>query len=382
MQYIVIIGAFQALVALSLLVREKKELSNYLLIFLLSAIAAHLSIKFIIFRFIPDESIRQQMNTFISVCYGPLIYLYALSKIKKEFYLAQKWFIFIPLFVLMIAYFTILCVFLILNKVDHHLLNLYNNFSLAVIFTVNLYYPLKSILIIKKTKLENLDKNEYDFILKISSCILIMESLVIISKTFLQFYPENLDIFNLILRSVSYIILLIICLLIIRKNLKKQDAIPSQSIANTDVESENHKHIDNKISVINTVDYDEKFQEIWNKLDDTVKQQQLFRDCDLTLDQLALKTEINKYQISEMLNSYKNKPFYRYINEYRIEYFKKSINLAAENNENINFLSSAYEAGFKSKSSFNRYFKEIVGKTPSAYYKNLAIKDSLELKLD
>jgi AraC-like DNA-binding protein len=50
---------------------------------------------------------------------------------------------------------------------------------------------------------------------------------------------------------------------------------------------------------------------------------------------------------------------------------------AIQTNENINFLSFAYESGFKSKSSFNRYFKEIIGKTPSEYYKSL-IKNNKE----
>lgn len=379
MQYIVIIGAFQALVALWLLiVKEKKALSNDLFIFLLSAIAVHLTIKFVIFRFIPDESIREQMNTFISVCYGPLIYLYTLTKTKKDFSLSQKWFIFIPLFVLMIAYFTISCVFIILNKVNHDLLDNYNNLSLGLIFIVNLYYPLKSILIIRKSNILISDKSAYNVILRISSCILIMESLVIVSKALLQFYPESIEMANLVLRSVSYFILLIICLLIIRKNF-------SSELANTD-EYNVHLEINNDDSdrkvIINTVDYDLKFKDIWHKLDDLVIKKQLFRDCDLTLDQLALKTEINKYQISEMLNSYKNKPFYRYINEYRIEYFKNSVELAIDRNDNINFLSFAYDAGFKSKSSFNRYFKEIIGKTPSEYYKDLLKKNSLQLTID
>nr|WP_314490989.1 helix-turn-helix domain-containing protein [uncultured Chryseobacterium sp.] len=134
--------------------------------------------------------------------------------------------------------------------------------------------------------------------------------------------------------------------------------------------------------MINTVDYDLKFKNTWQKLDHFVKAEELFRDCDLTLDQLALKTEINKYQVSEMLNNYRNKPFYRYINEYRIEYFKSSVEMAIKRNENINFLSFAYEAGFKSKSSFNRYFKEITGKTPSEYHKDLLRKNTLQLSVD
>ncbi|MPS64432.1 MAG: hypothetical protein DI622_13225 [Chryseobacterium sp.] len=369
MQYIVIIGAFQAVVALWLLqFRERKSVSNYLFIFLLSAIAVHLTIKFVIFNFILDESIRQQMNTFIGVCYGPLIYLYALSKTKKEFSVATKWFIFIPLFVLMIAYFTISCVFVILNHVDQKLLDVYNNFSLYLIFAINLYYPLKSILMVRKTKIE---KVEYDVIARISYCILFMELGVIFSKTMLYIYPEEAQIINLSIRAIAYFLLLVICLLIVKKSLKTENVAIQQTDSN---EAEqlfiNHSFSADDIT-LNTVDYEIKFSELWQKMDQSVRQKQLYRDCDLNLDQLALKTEINKYQISEMLNAYKHKPFYRYINEYRIEYFKNIVDKAIEKGENINFLSFAYEAGFKSKSSFNRYFKEIIGKTPSEYYKSL-----------
>lgn len=372
MQYIVIIGAFQALVALWLLqFREKKSQSNYLFIFLLSAIAVHLAIKFVIFNFIPDESIRQQMNTFIGVCYGPLIYLYTLSKTKKEFSIAGKWFIFIPLFVLMIAYFTISCVFVILNHVDQKLLDLYNNFSLYLIFIINLYYPLKSILIARKAQIESLEKIEYDVITRISYCILFMELGVIISKTLLYLYPEESQLINLSIRSVAYFLLLIICLLIVSKNLKTEVYSPKIT-SNNDLKKIVNQNFNEENLLLNTVDYEIKFSELWQKMDHSVRQKQLYRDCDLNLDQLALKTEINKYQISEMLNGYKHKPFYRYINEYRIEYFKNLVEKAIERNENINFLSFAYEAGFKSKSSFNRYFKEIIGKTPSEYYKSFA----------
>lgn len=372
MQYIVIIGAFQALVALWLLqFREKKSVSNYLFIFLLSAIAVHLTIKFVIFNFILDESIRQQMNTFIGVCYGPLIYLYTLSKTKKEFSVASKWYIFIPLFVLMIAYFTISCVFVILNHVDQRLLDLYNNFSLYLIFIINLYYPLKSILIVRKAQTENLEKVEHDVITRISYCILVMELGVIASKTLLYLYPEENQLINLSIRSVAYFLLLVISLLIVRKSLKTE-TVPSLKIdLNNNFEVTFNQNFNEENLSLNTVDYEIKFSELWNKMDQSVRQHQLYRDCDLNLDQLALQTQINKYQISEMLNGYRQKPFYRYINEYRIEYFKNIVEKAIERNENINFLSFAYEAGFKSKSSFNRYFKEIIGKTPSEYYKSI-----------
>ncbi|GAA5087814.1 helix-turn-helix domain-containing protein [Chryseobacterium ginsengisoli] len=372
MQYIVIIGAFQALVALWLLqFREKKSPSNYLFICLLSAIAVHLIIKFVIFNFIPDESIRQQMNTFIGASYGPLIYLYTLSKTKKDFYVAKKWYTFIPLFVLMIGYLTVSCVFFVLNHVDQKLLDLYNDISLYVLFIINLYYPIKSLFIINKSQFKHLEKIEYDVIARISYCILFMEVLVIASQTLLYIYPEKYHLINISTRTVAYFLLLIICLLIVRKSLKTEIISLKEIDLQNDFKIAVNQNFNEEKLSLNTVDYEIKFSELWQKMDQSVKQKQLFRDCDLNLDQLALKTEINKYQISEMLNGYKHKPFYRYINEYRIEYFRNMVEKAIEKNENINFLSFAYEAGFKSKSSFNRYFKEIIGKTPSEYYKTL-----------
>lgn len=311
------------------------------------------------------------MNTFISVCYGPLVYLYTLSKTRKGFSVVSKWYVFMPLFILMIAYFTVSCVFMVLNRVDQKLLDWYNDLSLTVIFFINLYYSCKSILIANKNKNGILKKNEYDVIIRICVCILLTKLAIVISKIMLLLYPTELNLINISVRSFTYITLLIICLLIIWKSLRSEaNNSPETEEDNNSFQIVIHNsNYGKETSAPNTVDYEIKFRELWQKMDESVKKNQLFRDCDLSLDLLASKTGINKYQISEMLNGYKKKPFYRYINEYRIEYFKNIVEKALEKNESINFLSFAYEAGFKSKSSFNRYFKEIIGKTPSAYYK-------------
>lgn len=380
MQYIVIIGAFQALVALWLLqFRDRKSPSSYLFIFLLSAIAVHLIIKFIIFNFIPDESIRQQMNTFIGASYGPLIYLYALSRTGKGLPIAGKWYVFVPFFILMVSYLTVTCVFLVLGRVDLKLLSLYNNFSLVLLFIINLYYPLKSLLLINKNQFKASEKAEYDVITRISCCILFMEAGIIISKSLLYLYPEYESLINTVMRTVAYFLLLVISLLIVRKSLKTHNTVFPETNSDNNFEIQADNQSDGVKLPVNTINYDTQFGDLWKKMDDLVKEEQLFRNCDLTLDQLAVQTKINKYQISQMLNGYKHKPFYRYINEYRIEYFKNLVENAIERNENINFLSFAYEAGFKSKSSFNRYFKEITGKTPSEFYRKITRQDTLTL---
>ncbi|CAM3618267.1 AraC family transcriptional regulator [Elizabethkingia occulta] len=371
MQYIVIIGAFQALISLWFLrARENKAISNNLFIILLSAIAVHLIIKFIIFKFIPDESIKQQMNTFISACYGPLVYLYTLTKSAKDFNIVTKWYIFIPFFVLMIAYFTISAVFFIIGRVDQRLLDLYNNTSMVVIFATNLYYPIKSIFIANNMHNKAISNSDYSIIIRISGCMLVTDFIIIISKVLLYTRPQDSQIINDIVRGTAYILLLVICLLILRKNLVPENLYQTSTntLENPVLPSNNQIETTTQNK---TIDYEFRFRELWEKLDNLVVKKELFRNYDLTLDLLSAQTSINKYQISEILNGYKHKSFYSYINEYRIEYFKQIVNKAIEKDEDINFLSFAYEAGFRSKSSFNRYFKEINGKTPSEYYKHI-----------
>lgn len=61
-----------------------------------------------------------------------------------------------------------------------------------------------------------------------------------------------------------------------------------------------------------------------------------------------------------------NKTFTRFVNEYRIVHATK---LLAEGNLNITDI--CYESGFNNFSHFNKQFREITGKSPSAYRKTL-----------
>ncbi|MBK9488456.1 MAG: AraC family transcriptional regulator [Haliscomenobacter sp.] len=50
----------------------------------------------------------------------------------------------------------------------------------------------------------------------------------------------------------------------------------------------------------------------------------------------------------------------------RVEAF---INLAAQpDKQHYSLLALAFECGFNSKSTFNKYFKAVIGETPSAYF--------------
>lgn len=89
----------------------------------------------------------------------------------------------------------------------------------------------------------------------------------------------------------------------------------------------------------------------------------LYLNTNLSLDLLSEKTRIPKHHLSQVLNIHLGKNFYQTIATYRIDYAL----IRLQQDHNITFESLAYECGFNSKTSFNKYFKELTGYTPSEY---------------
>ena len=75
------------------------------------------------------------------------------------------------------------------------------------------------------------------------------------------------------------------------------------------------------------------------------------------------------YIISEVLNGLLKQNFFDYINNYRIEEFKRLASMP-ENSKETN-LSLAFVSGFNSKTAFNTAFKKFTGHTPSQFRSGL-----------
>lgn len=105
----------------------------------------------------------------------------------------------------------------------------------------------------------------------------------------------------------------------------------------------------------------------FEKLDALMNQKQLFKNSNLSLGDLAKEIDLHPNYLSQIINENGGQSFYDYVNTFRVTEFKKLI----EKNEHEKFtlLTLAYECGFNSKSSFNRYFKKLTGETPSQYAK-------------
>lgn len=97
-----------------------------------------------------------------------------------------------------------------------------------------------------------------------------------------------------------------------------------------------------------------------------------YRNSDLTIHDLSKQTGIPRHYITEVLNEKYKRNFFTFINEYRVR--EAITRMSATEFKNYTILAIAFDSGFNSKSTFNTFFKNFTGKTPSDYRAGLDIK--------
>ena len=119
--------------------------------------------------------------------------------------------------------------------------------------------------------------------------------------------------------------------------------------------------------------------EYWkSKILQLVKEEEQFKNQELTLLDVAKALNTNTSLISGVINSGFGMNFNDYINHCRIEGFKEMI--TDGKNKNTTILGLAYDCGFNSKSTFNRSFKKAEGQTPKEFLDALKIKEKISAK--
>ena len=107
-----------------------------------------------------------------------------------------------------------------------------------------------------------------------------------------------------------------------------------------------------------------------------MKTQKPWKNAELTIAQLADQLKMDTESLSEILNSTLHRNFFDFINRYRVDEFKRLCRL--KENRKLTLIALAYDAGFNSKSTFNRVFKNITGITPGEFYKTTIQDNSNE----
>ncbi|AXT20347.1 helix-turn-helix domain-containing protein [Flavobacteriaceae bacterium AU392] len=158
--------------------------------------------------------------------------------------------------------------------------------------------------------------------------------------------------------SVDFLFLTMLCIIILNiiyKSWKQPEIISG-------IYKENYKYKNSQLS-------DTELKKLKSNLEVLIKTEEIYLIPELSLNQLAVKMNIQAHTLSQLINEHYNQTFFNFINRFRIEYAKNKI----KEGEIINmtFEGIAYESGFNSKSTFNRAFKKYMNCTPKQYYKTL-----------
>lgn len=111
---------------------------------------------------------------------------------------------------------------------------------------------------------------------------------------------------------------------------------------------------------------DSEIEKLNKLLDDKMNKDMLYTNPELSLKSLSEQMGIHPNLLSYLINETYKKNISTYINTLRVNDFILNAN-DKQNNET--YLTLAFNAGFNSKATFNRIFKELIGTTPSNYLK-------------
>jgi len=94
-----------------------------------------------------------------------------------------------------------------------------------------------------------------------------------------------------------------------------------------------------------------------------------FLNPELSLPELADSLEVSRNQLSSVINKIHKKNFYEFVNQFRVDEVKKL--MEDPKNKHLKLISLAYDAGFNSKASYYRIFKQLTEMTPTQYLETL-----------
>ncbi|WP_299107395.1 helix-turn-helix domain-containing protein [uncultured Tenacibaculum sp.] len=107
----------------------------------------------------------------------------------------------------------------------------------------------------------------------------------------------------------------------------------------------------------------------YQKCCESILKEKYFANPDLSLKSLSQDLKIKERELSELINSCAKSNFHSFINRFRVDEFKRLLN--SDKVAHYSILGLAKDAGFSSKSTFYKVFKDAEGVTPSEYKNGL-----------
>ena len=111
---------------------------------------------------------------------------------------------------------------------------------------------------------------------------------------------------------------------------------------------------------------DETDLSIMKEIERLLTDEKIYKESSITVDMLAQKLGLKRYNVSIAINRCTQKNFNTLINEYRIKEAILSLS-----NKKVTVDQIAFDCGFSDRKSFYRIFKKITGLSPTEFRNNV-----------
>ncbi len=383
MEVLILVGAFQAMFFVVLILSKKrKSIPDKILALWLTIIAAHLAfvyysyqsgyVFYIDYGYIPAG---------VLVVYYSFMYVYAKSLISKENTFKTKWLL--HLIPTVIAY---ACIFPLAqlpykekaSLVTFQTTSLYFNFVFAIIILLATIYLIATLRLLKNHKIsikkmfsyeENISLNW----LRIVAFLLILLWIVVSSLVTYVFFLDPLK-YNMLpedhmrLDMQGHAAFVAFVLLLGYFGIKQQViyAIPFKNnggkTKQPDIALKNNQYKKSGLTKEDSVFYLQKLLQY-------MEEEKPYLRGKLSLKEVAGSLGVSTNHLSQIINENLEKNFFDFVNSYRVDLIKQK--MRDPSNKKFTIISLAYDCGFNSKSSFNAIFKKIEGLTPTEFLKKV-----------
>lgn len=292
---------------------------------------------------------------------GLLVWLYIRSLLQPEKSFKKIWLHFIP-FTAVFIYSSLIGllspddVVEIYNQnlakvgLDESIVSLPDIVFITILLTINIIYLVKSVNITKsyndglKQNLSNIDHLTVNWVQRFQRLWIAFFIVPFVIYFINYMYPiiGRVDFGNIMM-------VLFVLLSIIFNSFLLQQVYKPVSLFTKETSLENQNFRNEKLQLL-------------EKLESLLQKEQYHLDDELSLGQLATFMNIKSVELTELIKMSPYENFYDLINSYRIDEVKKQLK---ETDEQI--IQLAYQNGFKSKSTFNKIFKEKTGMTPKEF---------------
>lgn len=367
------IASVNALVIAILISGKKdKSISDYVLIAWVINFAFHFAIPFLIERqVLLHESLWGFVMGIFIVAHAPLIFLYTKSLTDSEFKFDLRNFWHFGLILIYIAAFIPYLSLtseermeLVLQKQD---LSLHMFLPMLTLLMLRVYFLIRTIMLLMKHQYSIKQSFSYDKKINLAWLKRIAYGFfALILLSFICYGLVSAQLITIFWMDYTLILGNMLLFFYIAYSGYRQPAIKA-IIPETGkiLHQANEQAITVSHAEPGREDSEDHQDPVIQELLSMMERDKLFLEPELNIGDIANQLKVHSHQLSKLINTGLGKNFFEFVNEHRVEEFKKLV--ADPKNKHISILGLAMDAGFNSKATFNRIFKKQTGLTPSSF---------------